>query len=356
MPNRRNKSQTRFFLSNENEFIFISGRVLRTICAFILFCEYKYKVENTMQNLDVINENLYLYGGSILMCLGTIGGILNIFVFIHKKLRKNSCSICLIAFNVTNLLLLYFLLMPIMLQTTQNIEFGSTNLVYCRIHFYFSFIFTSLSPCYLILTSIDRILATSRNIRLRQLISRDLMCRCILCLTLFWSLFHIHALFYTEIIEFSSKFMICYFQRGLYSILVGYYTLIINGLIPLVSYLLFAFLMIRNVHQQQVRPFISSYQSENRRRTQNDRQFIRMLLIEILICIICDFLQPSMLLYKEITKTYKKNDDLLAIENFLISISIFVLHIPFCCSFYTNILVSTTFRKIVKSILWRNAC
>jgi hypothetical protein len=48
-----------------------------------------------------MSSNLYYLGGPLLMILGTISCICNIFVFIQKTLRKNPCSICLIAFNVT---------------------------------------------------------------------------------------------------------------------------------------------------------------------------------------------------------------------------------------------------------------
>jgi hypothetical protein len=313
-------------------------------------------------SLQLAQENLYRFGGSLLMFLGTISCVFNIFVFIQKNLRKSPCSICLIAFNAASCLLLYLSLLPAILQIGYNIEPGAYNLVYCRIRYYLGFLLACLPPFYLILASIDRALITSVNVRIRQWSNRCFIYKCIFILTLFWALFHIHALFYTNILQFAPNYFVCYFHTGLYSALVSYYTLIVNGMIPLFLYSFFGLLTVRNMHRRRVRPFISSRPSRNRIRAQHnstvsyrkDRQFIRMLLTEIMICIIFDFIHPSVLLYTQITQYQTKSEEQMAIEQFIISISTFSLHVPFCISFYTNFIVSKTFRKVVKNIILKN--
>ncbi|CAF0831362.1 unnamed protein product [Adineta steineri] len=123
---------------------------------------------DSMKLLETIPINLYVIGGPVLLFIGTISCICNLIIFTRNNLRKNSCSICLIAFNLSSLLLLYFSFLPAILQIGYNIEPGSYNLIYCRIRYYLGFLFACLPSFYLILASIDRTLITSSNIRIRQ--------------------------------------------------------------------------------------------------------------------------------------------------------------------------------------------
>lgn len=312
--------------------------------------------------LQLVQRNLYYFGGPLLISLGTISCICNILVFIQKTLWKNPCSICLIAFNIVCFLLFYLSLLPVILNIGYNIELDFNNLIYCRIRYYVGFLLTCLPSFYLILAAIDRTFVTCGNIRLNRLSNRSFIYKCLFILTLFWIFFHIHALFHVNIRRFASNYIVCYFKFGLYSIFVSYYTIVINGLVPLVLYVIFSLLIIKNMHRKRIRPFISSYPLRNRLRThgditisyRNDRQFIRMLLTELLFSIIFGFIHPSVLLYKRITQYEMKNKELMMKEEFIINISTFSLYIPFCLNFYTNVIVSKTFRKIAKNTILKN--
>src|SRR5579871_3365548 len=166
-----------------------------------------FKSTDFIVTLQCTQTNLYYFGGPILMIIGTVSCISNIILFSQKSLRKNPCAICLVAFNAACFLLLYFSLLPAILQIGYNIEPGVYNLVYCRIRFYLGFLLACLPPFYLILASIDRVLVTSVNVQLRQWSNCHFIYKCIFVLTLFWSLFHIHALFYTNILLYGSNYM-----------------------------------------------------------------------------------------------------------------------------------------------------
>ena len=49
-----------------------------------------------------IEKNLFRYGGPILMVIGTISCIFNLMIFMKGSLRKNPCSVCFVAINMTN--------------------------------------------------------------------------------------------------------------------------------------------------------------------------------------------------------------------------------------------------------------
>ena len=310
--------------------------------------------------LQSIQKSLYCFGGPILMLIGTVSCIINIIIFNKKNLRRSPCSICLIAFNTVSFLLLYLSFLPAILQIGYNIEPGAYNLIYCRLRYYLGFLLACLPPFYLVLASIDRTLVTSLNARMRQLSNRYFMYKCVFIVTLFWILFHIHALIYTTILQYGPNYFICYFQPGLYTVLVSYYTLIVNGIIPLILLSIFGILTIKNMHGTPVRNLIAT-RSINQGKIRNnikifyrkDQQLIRMLLIEILTCIIFNFIHPTVLLYSQITQNQMKSEKLTAIELFLISISTLSVHIPYCTSLYTNLIVSKSFRRETKKILFK---
>jgi hypothetical protein len=128
----------------------------------------------------------------------------------------------------------------------------------------------------------------------------------IFTLTLLWSLFHIHALYYTNILQFVWNYMPCNFDSDLYYVSINYYASNVNIMISVLFYPFFGVLNMRNTHCRRVRSIISSYSSSNRTRDrhnatisyQKDRQFLRILLTEIIICIIFDLIHPYVLLDK----------------------------------------------------------
>ena len=67
-----------------------------------------------------------------------------------------------------------------------------------------------LSPSYLILASIDRMLVTSPNIATRRRSTPRLAFICIISVTLFWILFHSHILFLANITQVAPNNFVCY--------------------------------------------------------------------------------------------------------------------------------------------------
>ncbi|UJR32403.1 hypothetical protein I4U23_019865 [Adineta vaga] len=307
----------------------------------------------TIPNLQSIRVNLFSIGGPILIIIGTISCIVNLLVFHQKKLRKNPCALCFMAFNISSLLLLYLSFLPAVLQIGFNIEPGAYNLPYCRLRYYLGFLFACLPPFYLILASIDRTLITSSNVNIRQWSNCSFIYRCLFGITLFWMLFHSHAFVYIDIVEFEQGYSVCYFQRGLYSVLVSYYTLIVNGIIPLVLLSTFTILTMRNLHRRVFQNVITAEMRTIHISHRQDRQLTGMLLIEIFTCIIFDFIHPCVLLIVHISQYQIHSNEYQEFDRFLLSISTFSLHIPFCTSLYTNLMVSKRFRKQVKYIIFR---
>ena len=182
-----------------------------------------------INSLVLARIHLFEYGGILLIVLGTISCIISIVVFSKKTLRKNPCSIYFLALNIANFFMIYIVILGLTTESGFNLYSSAYNLDLCRFKIYTSFLFDILSPFYLILASIDRVLITSPNARTRQLSTRRLAYVSILLGTLFWVLFHIHGIIFAGIIQWTPDYSACYFQAGVYLIFTAYYSFLVKG-------------------------------------------------------------------------------------------------------------------------------
>ena len=314
-----------------------------------------YDVINT---LLVIQKSLYQFGGPILVILGTVSCTLSLIVFTKKNLRKSPCSLYFAAMSISNLILIYISVLITILQYGYNIMPTAHNLPLCRFTVYATFVFSTLSPFYLILASIDRVLITSPNARTRHRSTYRLACTCIIIGTLFWIIVHIHALVFGAIIEAAPNYFICYFQLGAYFMFAGYYTFLIQGiLVPflLIIFGLWSIKNIRSMSRRRVAPVLSTTGITNGDYTHpiqaKDRQLVLILLINICVYIIFGWMFPIFLIYQQITQNHVKSLVQSQIEVLISAVSIFSDYIPICIGCYTNVLASKTFRNEVKKTL-----
>ncbi|UJR19519.1 hypothetical protein I4U23_022649 [Adineta vaga] len=181
---------------------------------------------STSAFLYSFQENLFKYGGHILIAIGTISSILNLIVFTQNTLRKNPCTICFITFNSVNLVYFYLGLLLVVLGYGYGIDSSATNIAFCRFRYYIGFLFASWESSCLILASIDRTLATSPNASTRKLSTRRLIIIIIIIICLFWAIFHVHALIHMQILQYGPNYFICYYELGAYTTFVTYYSLL----------------------------------------------------------------------------------------------------------------------------------
>ena len=216
-----------------------------------------------------------------------------------------------------------------------------------------------LSPCYLILASIDRIFVTSRNALTRQRSTNRLAWICIISVAIFWILFHSHTLVLVNGIPTGPNQYRCFFNLGLYYTLITYYTLIIQGIcIPLLL-IIFGLWTLKNIrsimHQTRVSPVIEPSRTMTGdalpSTRSKDRQLSLMLLIEISVYIIFTSVLTSVLMYGQLTQNNVKSADELQFNLFLTNIGNFCNYIPCCVGGFINIFVSKIFRKEVRDTL-----
>jgi len=242
-----------------------------------------------------------------------------------------------------------------------NIDPSVTSLVFCRLRLYAGLLFHCLSQFYLILASIDRMLITSRNALTRRRSTHRLGYICVFIGAIFWALFHSHVLIFATIIEIVPHYFICNFQQGIETSFVVYYTIIKETLL-LSLMIIFGLCSINNIRDvRRVRAAlnepvrVTTVPIGSHSPSSKDRQFVSMLIMDIIIYALFSFVLAIYFMYQQITQNYVKSSDRIQVENNVRNLCFFSINIPCCTSFYANLIVSKTFRNDVKKVfLWRS--
>jgi hypothetical protein len=215
-----------------------------------------------------------------------------------------------------------------------------------------------LSPFYLILASVDRVLVTSTNAGTRRHSIRRLAYMCISGVTLFWVLFHIYTLVSIDIIQVAPNYFVCYFTSDIGLLFMSYYTLIIKAiLVPLimVTFAVWTVKNIRSIRHARVAPafWVNNTAEEgglNSTRSK-DRQLMLILLSDIMIYIISNSMLSGVIMYQQFTQYNVKSYEQTQIDIFLVNVSIFFNFIRFCVECYANLVVSKIFRNEFKNTI-----
>ncbi|CAF1295322.1 unnamed protein product [Rotaria sordida] len=293
--------------------------------------------------------NLFKIGGSIILILGNLGGILNLCVFTQKSLRQKPGSIYFIAFCISNFLVLWFGLFPFTFSYIFNIDLSISHLIYCRFRTYTLNVSIILPESYLILGSIDRILITSRNALIRQRSTYHLAFLSISIITMIWLLFYIPIWFYTEIQSPVPGVKICFFNPGFYALFMSYSTMLIVGILPPLLMTIFGFITWKNLQRIRIYPITSDHNTTNL--SSRDHQLTRMLLLEICIAIIFSLSGSILYIYTQVTANINTSLEHQALNYFLLSFSVNLVFIRACLSSYSNFIISKVFRKNCRKIL-----
>ncbi|CAF1418035.1 unnamed protein product [Adineta steineri] len=224
---------------------------------------------------------------------------------------------------------------------------------FCRFSYFGGYVADVLSSFYLILASIDRMLCTSRNARIRRHSNHLVAYTCIIAGTICCMLFHTPALILVNIIEIIPNYYVCYSNSDGYLAFTNYYLLVKVILIPTLM-IICEICTIKNIqssHRARVIPMsITAGNALNHGRSK-DRQLIRILLINITVYIIFNIMTPVISLYEQIIQYQSISLAQSQMNSFLTIVSRFVVFIPISVSCYINLIVAKTFRNEIKNLL-----
>ncbi|CAF0948442.1 unnamed protein product [Adineta steineri] len=296
---------------------------------------------------------LYQYGAAFFICIGSIGCIFNLIIFLKKNLRKNPCSVYFIAYNVINLYQICISLLQAILIYGYSISVATWSNSYCRFVYFSGYVFDILSSFYLIMASIDRMLCTSRNARIRRHSNHRVAYTCIIVGTICCMLFHSPSLILVNIIEIIPNYYVCYSNSDGYLAFTNYYLLIKVILIPTVMIIceIYTIKNMQSSHRARVIPMSNTMGTVLNPGRPKDRQLIKILLVNITVYIIFNLVPAVISLYQQIVQYQSKSLAQSQMISFLTTVSNVAGFIPICISCYINLMVSKTFRNEMKNVL-----
>ncbi|CAF1467430.1 unnamed protein product [Adineta steineri] len=232
-----------------------------------------------------------------------------------------------------------------------NISLQNSSVIICKLYFYASFIFATLSPTILILASIDRLLISSQNVDTRLYSSKRLAYFSISISTVFWIVFNSHILIKVNLQEFAPFYFVCYYDpSSSYLDFVSYFVAVINVIfdVLMISMSVFAF---KNVHR--IRSIPRETRNQIRSMTKKDFQLLRCLFFQDVIFIIFGTLISIFYVVDAITKY--QNGTILeqAIRNFLYNFMSFIYSTSYSVNVFTFIIVSKAFRHELKRTIYK---
>lgn len=155
------------------------------------------------------------------------------------------------------------------------------SLILCKFKLYLSYIACILPPNFVVLACIDRFILSSLKMNFRSWSQPRFAYRLVAMVSIFWTLFSIHA-FFGSILYFEPASSFCYIQQGPYMLFITFYTIIINYLLPPFLMAILGLLTIANVRQAQRRVHPGANGGYTHRK---DRHLLRMLLLQVFVSV-----------------------------------------------------------------------
>lgn len=288
------------------------------------------------ETLTNITNQLNLYLGMILFIVGSVGAILNMFVFRQRSLRTSPCSLYLFSQSFFDLCHLVNTLLTRILFTL-SVETYTENDGFCRIR---SFTAETASLCAvscLCLGAFDRCMSTSRTESLRRWSSHSFAHRMILVTVLFWSLINIPQLIFRGLVGSS-----CIALSNNFTLYLNYFhTPVFYGVVPISILFYLRRRTMQHIHDIQHAVVV-------RRRV--ERSLNRLLLFQISLTLFTSILLMIQYIYSAATISTKKDALHLAIENLCLTIVRLVFYLNYTTAFYINCFVSPEARLIIHKV------
>ncbi|CAF1185342.1 unnamed protein product [Adineta ricciae] len=304
-------------------------------------------------SLLLVQQVLTRYDYPLIFLLGDFGNILNIFLFLRRRLRNTSCNIYFLASAFTNLVALNVGIISLLYVYEQP---SAVTLTYCKTRNYVLNISQQASRFLIVLACFDRFALCSTSAGLRKVCQVHIALRYIIpSIIVIWMIIPLHIP-----ISYSISKNTCIFP-GMMVLYNGIYGITMAGLLPPGLMLTFSLLIYRNLklkqirRRQQIYPLVNNASVNPRIRRQQikDQQALAMLLIQVVIYVSSTTLYTTNLMYTVLTMNdaANKSSERKAIETFASFIAGILVFVCPCLSFYSFTLASRLFRKELRLMM-----
>jgi hypothetical protein len=289
--------------------------------------------------LTQIQVQMIRIGCPICVVIGNLDCILGLFVFLQKSMRNNPCIIFLIGYMVTNLIYIDFTVLSTAFAG-YGMDMSIISHFSCCMRTYMSYVFSACPSWFLVMASMDRMFVSSSNAQIRNRSNKRFALIMLIGNILFWLIFHIQAFFISEIVLLYGVRLYCTTRPGAASTFAAYYGPI-NALIPITLMTLFGIQTLINIKRTR----------RNHTNSQNQR-LIGLLFGQIFIYIFLRLPISIYLIYGQITKSYAKSSNRVAIENFVDFVVVFCQFTQVSISPLMN-LVTNSFRIELRRAVYK---
>ena len=312
--------------------------------------------DSVIVTLNTIEQIISRYGYIIIFILGNIGSLLNILVLSQHHFRRNSCSSYILASTVPNLLIINIVILFRILMTF-SFDPTNTSTFFCKFLWYILHSMTLLSRTYILLACIDRWLMTSPLDQRRAFAHITVSIFVIPITAIIWCLVSIHVLIFQD--NTAGR---CISDSIAYSVFFNIFNTILPGLLIPILMIMFGVLTIENLKQVHnlVNPHMHTHNQELSDRPHMthqrsaDYQLLFMVLVQQCVYVITTLPLTIYSVYAVITINSIKSHTKIAIESLCSSIGYILVLSNFCVTFYIYILISHSFRKKLKRIIFHN--
>jgi hypothetical protein len=303
----------------------------------------------SLSSLVLVQQGMARYLLPITLGLGNVGNLILIGFFTQKHNVANSCSLYLLAAALCSIVGSNLAVIPTAYATYYPDPFGK-YLVLCRIRLYITYVCAMSLRSLIVLAAADRYALTSSRLSLRAFSSTAVARRAIVYIFLVWFIAGFHLLIWASIEN--NRCLVF----GLYGFVYSIIQLITLGILPTALMILFAVLLIKNLHHSRTRLREVTRQPVNtnvgvlRRR---DKNLIVLVFTEIFITFICTFPYSIDAIYTALTNNIpNKSVERQQIESFMFFFTVsFLLYLGYSTTFYGYMTTSKPFRREVKNML-----
>ncbi|UJR29340.1 hypothetical protein I4U23_010552 [Adineta vaga] len=268
--------------------------------------------------------------------IGTIGNLMNIIVFLrHKTLRQMSNCIFMIMFFVSNLTSLWASRFQRSTLAITGVDLLVGSIFYCKFRWLFGRWGFNMSFTCICLSSIDRFLNTSRNERYRQLVTFKRAIIITILITISYTIIFVpDAIYYSGYRCTASSS-----DRAIYQQFITYFNLTMTNSIPPVILGIFCLLTWYNL-----------WSIRRQRQSQLHQQVNRMMIVEFTVIFISSIPNFIFNMYSQVTQSWIKSNLQLAQENIWRNVCVTLSLLLNTVTFYIYILMSSAYRRNVKTI------
>ncbi|CAF1026932.1 unnamed protein product [Adineta steineri] len=264
-----------------------------------------------MVSLTYIGNQFTIYGGYLILLTGILGNGINILIFLSKNTyRTTPCTFYFLIASIHNIIYITLSIITRTMSIGYGIDPTRTSVIWCKIRQFLIVTVSLIALTCSCLATIDQFLVTSRSVNYRRCSNIKWAHQIVLIVIIIWCLHGIPVVLFRNISPITNT---CVNTNAIYGIYTSIYILGLLCAIPVLIMLIFGYLTYRNIRYTRML-------AEQR----IDRQFTKMVFIQVILLVICIVPYGINNTYNLITSNVLKDANRLENENFALAILSFI--------------------------------